>query len=160
MPEPTDRTQPDEGLRRARDTQPDTVRDLLLTIADRLTTYGPTATIGEPRRLALALRAATETAGYRTPTATEIERALLRLMPPITGTITRGEYALRLRAAVGRPTQAERVAELQRQAAADYAAAYAAAQPACAGAARDQLAFTRAHAADAAGAWRSTSESQ
>ncbi|WP_328721757.1 hypothetical protein OHT52_21200 [Streptomyces sp. NBC_00247] len=148
MPEPTDRTQPDEGLRRARDTQPDQVRALVLAIADRLTTYVPTATIAEPRRLALALNTATDTAGYRTPTAAEIERALLRLMPPITGPITRGEYALRLRAAAGRLTPAERVAELHRQAAADYAAA----QPARAGAARDQLALTRAHAADAAGA--------
>ncbi|MGW1463860.1 hypothetical protein ACWCPT_05830 [Streptomyces sp. NPDC002308] len=156
MPEPTDRTQPDEGLRRARDTQPDTVRSLLLTIADRLTTYVPTAQIREGRRLALALNAAADAAGYRTPAATEIKRMLLRLMPPITGPITRGEYALLLRAAAGRPTQAERVAELQQQAAAEYAAA----ESARAGAARDRLDTTRTYAADAAGAWRSTSESQ
>ncbi|MFF7365640.1 hypothetical protein [Streptomyces sp. NPDC008125] len=49
-----------------------------------------------------------------------------------------------------KPTEAERVAELLREAAADYAAA----QPARA-AARDQLAFARAHGAEAAGAWRS-----
>ncbi|MFJ3587511.1 hypothetical protein ACIQUY_29355 [Streptomyces sp. NPDC090231] len=51
------------------------------------------------------------------------------------------------------PTEAERVATLQREAAADYAGAQSSAQ---AGAARDQLALARAHAADAAGAWRST----
>ncbi|MEV8349035.1 hypothetical protein ACFVTT_15740 [Streptomyces niveus] len=51
------------------------------------------------------------------------------------------------------PTEAERVAALQREAAADYAKAQ---DPAQQGAARDQLALARAHAADAAGAGRST----
>lgn len=51
------------------------------------------------------------------------------------------------------PTEAERVATLHKEAAADYAGAQSSAQ---AGAARDQLALARAHAADAAGAWRST----
>ncbi|MFS0697786.1 hypothetical protein [Streptomyces nitrosporeus] len=47
---------------------------------------------------------------------------------------------------------ADRVAALHREAAADYAAAQ---NPARQGAARDQLADARVHAADAAGAWRS-----
>lgn len=47
------------------------------------------------------------------------------------------------------PTEAERVAALQAQAAADYARAQAATQQA---AARDQLALARAHAQEAAGA--------
>lgn len=46
------------------------------------------------------------------------------------------------------PTEAERVAELQRQAAEDYARAQEAAQQA---AARDQLAHARAHGNEAGG---------
>jgi hypothetical protein len=49
---------------------------------------------------------------------------------------------------MSQPTEAERVAALQRQAAADYARAQAAAQQS---AARNQLAMARAHAQEAAG---------
>lgn len=49
------------------------------------------------------------------------------------------------------PTEADRVAALQQQAAADYAAAHTQRSQA---AARDQLALARAHAQEAAGARR------
>lgn len=51
------------------------------------------------------------------------------------------------------PTKAERVAALHRDAAADYATGK---DPARQEAARNQLADAREHAAESAGAWRST----
>ncbi|MFD3640982.1 hypothetical protein [Streptomyces griseus] len=114
MSDPTDHSQPDEALRRAATAdQTATAPRLLLDIADRLTTVRPASPILPPRRAALALRYATEAAGYDTPANHTLERALLRLMPTIDRPITRGEYALLLR-------KAGRVAELHRQAAADY----------------------------------------
>ncbi|MFJ9890867.1 hypothetical protein ACIQRW_34155 [Streptomyces sp. NPDC091287] len=114
MPDPTDRAQAEEALRRAATAdQTATAPRLLLDIADRLTTIRPASPILPPRRQALALRYATDAAGYDTPASHTLERALLRLMPTIDRPITRGEYALLLR-------KAGRVAELHRQAAADY----------------------------------------
>ncbi|WP_143669115.1 hypothetical protein [Streptomyces sp. wa1063] len=115
MSDPTDRAQAEEALRRAATAdQAATAPRLLLDIADRLTTIRPASPILPPRRAALALRYATDAAGYDTPASHTLERALLRAMPEITRPITRGEYALLLRKAAGR------VAELHRQAAADY----------------------------------------
>lgn len=114
MSDPTDRAQAEEALRRAATAdQTATAPRLLLDIADRLTTIRPASPILPPRRVALALRYATDAAGYDTPASHTLERALLRLMPTIDRPITRGEYALLLR-------KAGRVAELHRQAAADY----------------------------------------
>ncbi|MFD3749728.1 hypothetical protein ACFWVT_05585 [Streptomyces cyaneofuscatus] len=115
MPDPTQLTQPDEALRRATSgDQVPAAPTVLLTIADRLTSTRPASPILPPRRAALALRYATDAAGYDTPASHTLERSLLRLMPEITRPITRGEYALLLRAAAGRLT------ELHSAAAADY----------------------------------------
>lgn len=141
MPDPTDRAQAEEALRRAATAdQAATAPRLLLDIADRLTTFRPASPILPPRRAALALRYATDAAGYDTPASHTLERALLRAMPEITRPITRGEYALLLR-------KAGRVAELHRQAAADYGRGP---QP---GAARNALARART-SGNAAGAGR------
>ncbi|RLV66333.1 hypothetical protein STAN_1854 [Streptomyces sp. CBMAI 2042] len=141
MSDPTDHGQQDEALRRAATAdQTATAPRLLLTIADRLTTTRPASPILPPRRAALALRYATEAAGYDTPASHTLERSLLRLMPEITRPITRGEYALLLRAAAGRIT------DLHRAAAADYGRGP---RP---GAARNALAAARVHGNSAASA--------
>ncbi|MER8083824.1 hypothetical protein ABTZ57_01345 [Streptomyces sp. NPDC094048] len=123
---PTDdgphRNEPDEALRRARAVPTPATRVLLLRIADRLSTANPHLDMREVTRLALALRYATDEHGFDTPATNGAEQALLRLMPQVNDrTISRGEYALLLRAKASRETtKAERVAELHRQAAADY----------------------------------------
>ncbi|MFH9610449.1 hypothetical protein [Streptomyces sp. NPDC017448] len=148
MSDPTDRAQAEEALCRAATAdQAATASRLLLDIADRLTTTRPGSPILPPRRHALALRYATDEAGFDTPASHALERALLRMMPEITRPITRGEYALLLRARAGRTTRAERVAELHRQAAADYAG-----RAACEAEARNASAFARAHGNAAASA--------
>lgn len=140
MSEPTDHTQPDEGLRRAQAEPDQTTRTLLLRIADRLSTERPSLAMREVTRLALALRFATNEYGFDTPDANTAEQLLLRHMPQINRSISRGEYALLLRARVGRhTTQADRVAELHRLAAEDYATG-----PRL-GAARNALAAARTH---------------
>ncbi|MFD8687824.1 hypothetical protein [Streptomyces sp. NPDC059651] len=122
MSEPTDHTQPDEGLRRAQAEPDTTTRTLLLRIADRLSTARPHQGMREVTRRAIALRMATTLHGFDTPETDAAEQQLLRHMPQVDDrSITRGEYALLLRARVGRPTPAERVAALHRQADADYA---------------------------------------
>jgi hypothetical protein len=76
-------------------------RAALLAIADRLTTRRPTGSIDNARRHALALTFATDAAGYLTEASDALEQELLAHMPEIEprSSITRGEYALKLRAA-------------------------------------------------------------
>ncbi|MFE4535662.1 hypothetical protein ACFRKB_11340 [Streptomyces scopuliridis] len=86
----------DEALRRTgqdRDT-----RALLLAIAERMTAVRPDEPMTGSRRLALALRYTSEAHGF-TADAEAAERELLRYMPTVDQPISRGEYALRLRAA-------------------------------------------------------------
>jgi hypothetical protein len=79
----------------------DQARTALLAIADRLAGRRPTGTIDNARRHALALTLATDTAGYLTEASDALEQELLAHMPEIEprSSITRGEYALKLRAA-------------------------------------------------------------
>ncbi|MFE9372272.1 hypothetical protein ACFYM2_21230 [Streptomyces sp. NPDC006711] len=95
-------SQQDEALRQVTGPSAD-ARAVLVAIADRLTEVRPTGAMREPSRMALALRYATEAHGFRSQRADEVEREVLRLMPRITddAPITRGEYALNLRRAVG-----------------------------------------------------------
>jgi hypothetical protein len=76
-------------------------RTALLGIADRLTGRRPTGTIDDARRRAMALTFATDAAGYLTEASDALEQELLAHMPEIErhSSITRGEYALKLRAA-------------------------------------------------------------
>jgi hypothetical protein len=73
----------------------------LLAIAARLTDRRPTGTIDDARRRAMALTFATDAAGYLTEASDALEQELLAHMPEIErrSSITRGEYALQLRAA-------------------------------------------------------------
>lgn len=125
MPNRTDLSQPDEALRQTRAIEEaGDLRQLLTRIADRLTENLPSRAMREVNRLAYARDYSDAEHGYRTPMALAVERALLRQMPRIeTRPITRGEYALLLRARAGRATRAERVAELQREAAEAFTAA-------------------------------------
>ncbi|WP_432111141.1 hypothetical protein [Streptomyces sp. YPW6] len=125
MPEPTDLSQPDEALRQTRVIEETgDLRQLLARIADRLTENLPDQQMRDVNRLAYARQYAEAEHGYGTDMTRAVERALLRQMPRIdTRTITRGEYALLLRARAGRTTRAERVAALQREAAEAYTAA-------------------------------------
>jgi hypothetical protein len=86
--------QAEEALRR---TSPD-ARAILTTMADRLTTVRPAGPMAEGRREALACRYSVELFGYG-PRAEAAERVTLALAPRVTAPITRGEYALQLRAA-------------------------------------------------------------
>lgn len=145
MPDPTQLNQADEALRQVLTTEPAASTSALLTrIADRLTDNLPGKPMREVNRLAYALAYADHEHGYRSTMSVAVERALLRQMPRVDDrTITRGEYALLLRAA---STKADRVAELHRQAAADYAHAQDPVQQA---AARTQLALARSHVVQA-----------
>lgn len=71
---------------------------LLVAIADKLTGHRPSDRILEQTRLALACTFATREYGF-TEAADELERVLQRRMPRVARDITRGEYALVLRAA-------------------------------------------------------------
>ncbi|WP_327710052.1 hypothetical protein OG912_16890 [Streptomyces sp. NBC_00464] len=146
LSEPTDRTQPDEGLRRAQAEPDTTTRTLLLRIATRLSTERPSLAMREVTRLALALRFATEQHGFDTPETNTAEQQLLRHMPQVDDRdISRGEYALLLRGRAGRrATPTERVAELHRQARADYACRSTSS-------ARTALATARIHGNEAGG---------
>ncbi|SCD46108.1 MULTISPECIES: hypothetical protein [unclassified Streptomyces] len=126
MPDPTQLTQPDEALRQTLAIEEaGDIRQLLTRIADRLTGNLPSAAMREVNRLAYARQYAEAEHGYGTEMAGAVERALLRQMPRLDDrTITRGEYALLLRARAGRSTRAERVAELQREAAEAYTSAH------------------------------------
>lgn len=122
MPEGIDPTHLDEALRRSRTELDADTRALLLRIADRLSTARPHQDMREVTRRAIALRMATTLHGFDTPGTDAAEQQLLRHMPQVDDrSISRGEYALLLRARVGRPTPAERIAALHRQADADYA---------------------------------------
>ncbi|MEV8048939.1 hypothetical protein [Streptomyces bacillaris] len=149
MPDPTQLSQPDEALRQARVIEEaGDLRQLLTRIANRLTQNFPDQQMREVNRLAYARQYAEAEHGYGTDMTRAVERALLRQMPQIDDRpFTRGEYALLLRTAAGRPTRAERVAELQADAAADYAS-----RPARAADARTALALARAHGNAAASA--------
>ncbi|MFC8625636.1 hypothetical protein [Streptomyces anulatus] len=126
MPDPTDLTQPDEALRQTRAIEEaGDIRQLLTRIADRLTENLPDAPMRDVNRLSYARQYAEAEHGYGTDMTRAVERALLRQMPRIDErTITRGEYALLLRARAGRTTRAERVSALQREAAQEYTAAH------------------------------------
>lgn len=71
---------------------------LLVAIAAKLTGHRPADRMLEQTRLALACSFATRLYGF-TETADDLERVLQRRMPPVERDITRGEYALVLRAA-------------------------------------------------------------
>ncbi|MFJ2292122.1 hypothetical protein ACIOG7_10475 [Streptomyces sp. NPDC087894] len=148
MPDPTQPSQADEALRQTRAIEEaGDIRQLLTRMADRLTENLPDAAMREVNRLAYAQDYADGEQGYRTPMAIAVERALLRQMPQIgTREITRAEYAVILRNPAGRPTRAERVAELQRQAREDYES-----RRDRAAAARMQLGLACAHGSQAAG---------
>ncbi|XMN09329.1 hypothetical protein ACK8N7_26465 [Streptomyces griseobrunneus] len=126
MPDPTQLTQPDEALRQTLAIEEaGDIRPLLARIADRLTDNWPHATMGELNRFAYARDYAAHEHGPGTEMARAVEQALLRQMPRSDDrVITRGEYALLLRARANRPTRAERVADLQREAAEAYTAAH------------------------------------
>ncbi|MFE1329739.1 hypothetical protein [Streptomyces microflavus] len=126
MPDPTQLTQPDEALRQTLAIEKaGDVRPLLARIADRLTDNWPNSAMGELNRLAYARDYAAHEHGRGTEMARAVEHALLRQMPRTDDrVITRGEYALLLRARANRPTQAERVAALQREAAEAYTSAH------------------------------------
>lgn len=96
MERSTQPNQADEALRQSAPS-PD-ARAGLLAIADRLTNVRPSGDMYEARRLALALRQATDRQGF-TPAADRLEMEILRHMPRLTSVTTRGEYALHLRKA-------------------------------------------------------------
>ncbi|SCK20219.1 hypothetical protein YUYDRAFT_02102 [Streptomyces sp. ScaeMP-e48] len=126
MSDPTDRAQQDEALRQALTIeQAGDIRPLLARIADRLTNNWPNSAMGELNRLAYARDYAAHEHGPGTEMARAVEQALLRHMPRTDDrVITRGEYALLLRARANRSTRAERVATLQREAAEVYTSAH------------------------------------
>ncbi|MFD9368796.1 hypothetical protein ACFWA6_13980 [Streptomyces sp. NPDC060020] len=103
MPERTHLSQPDEALPRARGNEPTgTIRELLIEIADYLTAARPMDQFRDPSRLYLAAARAQRRYGLDSERVAETTRALLSHAPyPYAGE-TRGEYALRLRAAAGR----------------------------------------------------------
>ena len=90
----THATQQDEALRQTR--LDDTVRDGLRWIADRLTHRRPQVLMTEAARLAIALSAAHLAHPRDDDAAEALERDLLRRMPFIDRSVTRGEYALLL----------------------------------------------------------------
>lgn len=69
---------------------------ILVSIADRLSTVRPGGAMTEESRLARALTHTVDLLGYGTD-AEQAERRVIALMPRITRSITRGEYALILR---------------------------------------------------------------
>jgi hypothetical protein len=96
----TQLSQQDEHLRRARSDEPiGTVRPLLLEIADYLTSARPMDRMAEASRVYLASAKGSAGQVMNSDQAAENTRALLALMPHPYASETRGEYALRLRAA-------------------------------------------------------------
>ncbi|MFD6421728.1 hypothetical protein [Streptomyces sp. NPDC060198] len=129
----------DTVLDQARTALDNPTRELLAHIGTALRTIHPTLAMREVTRLAYAGRAASDAHGLGTPRAAAALRLMLRHMPRVDSPIppspiTRAEYGMRLLkkagpaavAAAARWAAAQRVAELHRQAAADYAAAQAA----------------------------------
>lgn len=94
----TQLSQPDEGLRRAQ--ADDTVRRLVTEVADYLTDRRPMDGFREASRLYLASAKSISDNAMDSDRAAELLRALLAVMPTPYAGETRGEYALRLRAAV------------------------------------------------------------
>lgn len=100
MPERTHLSQPDEGLRRARGDEPtETCRELLLEIADYLTAARPMDGMREASRLYLASARAQRHFRMDEDRVAETTREILGHAPHPRAGETRGEYALRLRAA-------------------------------------------------------------
>jgi hypothetical protein len=97
MAERTHPNQADEALRQIT-TPSNDARNVLATIADRLTTERPTHLMTEAGRMALALRYASAEYGVGDG-AEDLEREVLRHMPRIDRPISRGEYALLIRGA-------------------------------------------------------------
>ncbi|MEU0317226.1 hypothetical protein [Nocardioides sp. NPDC006273] len=96
-------TQPDEALRQVHaQALHNLVGTIATLIADYLTETRPTDRIVEASRKHLASTYANDRAGHDPEHATEVVATLLRLLPSPRLTETRGEYALRLRAIVGR----------------------------------------------------------
>jgi hypothetical protein len=93
----TQLSQEDEHLRRAQHN--DTVRRLITEIADYLTDARPMDQFREASRLYLAAAKGTANNAMDSDQAAETTRALLAVMPTPYAGETRGEYALRLRAA-------------------------------------------------------------
>ncbi|MFJ3097373.1 hypothetical protein [Streptomyces hydrogenans] len=102
MADRTHLTQPDEALRQvAAQTLHNLVGVAATLIADYLTETRPADNFIEASRRYLAARYAKERAHDRAR-EDEVNEALLRLLPSPRLTETRGEYALRLRAILGR----------------------------------------------------------
>jgi hypothetical protein len=95
----TQLSQPDEALRRAQ--HDDTVRQLITEIADYLTIARPLDSIREASRLYLASAKSVADNAMDSDRAAELLRSLLATMPVPYASETRGEYAIRLRAAAG-----------------------------------------------------------
>ncbi|MFF8409000.1 hypothetical protein [Streptomyces omiyaensis] len=96
-------TQPDEALRQVHaQALHNLVGSIATLIADYLTETRPADRIIEASRKYLASSYANDRTGQDPEYATEVIEALLRLLPSPRSTETRGEYALRLRAIVGR----------------------------------------------------------
>lgn len=74
---------------------------LLTRLARRLTVERPADPMRDATRLALLLRFSEARCGYGTARAERAERAALALAPRVDRDITRGEYALVLRHAIG-----------------------------------------------------------
>lgn len=98
-PTRTQVSQEDEGLRRAR--HDDTIRKLVTEIADYLTETRPVDSMREGSRLYFASAKGLKNNAMDSDKAAETTHALLRIMPTPYASETRGEYALRLRAAAG-----------------------------------------------------------
>ncbi|MFE1349828.1 hypothetical protein [Streptomyces sp. NPDC058757] len=96
-------TQPDEALRQVHaQALHNLIGTIATLIADYLTETRPTDRIIEASRKYLASSYATDRTGQDPEYATEVVAALLRLLPSPRQSETRGEYALRIRAIVGR----------------------------------------------------------
>ncbi|MFD6421571.1 hypothetical protein [Streptomyces sp. NPDC060198] len=129
----------DAALAAARTALDNPTRVLMAAIGAALMTTRPTLAMREATRLAYASRVSSTVHGFGTSRAATANALLLRHMPRVDNPrppapITRAEYGMRLLkkagteavAAAARWAAAERVAELHRQAAADYSNAQAA----------------------------------
>lgn len=85
----------------AQPTPDDNVRTILAAIADRLTAVRPAGAMTEECRLARGLAHTVELLGYGDD-AEQAERRVMALLPRVSRSITRGEYALLLRKIIAR----------------------------------------------------------
>ncbi|MFF7365832.1 hypothetical protein [Streptomyces sp. NPDC008125] len=128
----------DAALAAARTALDNPTRVLMAAIGTALLTTRPTLPMREVTRLAYASRVTSSVHGFGTPRAAAASALLLRHMPRVDdprppAPITRAEYGMQLLKKAGpaavdaaaRWAAAERVAELQRRAARDYADAQA-----------------------------------